>query len=194
MHVTQTYPVLDTVMRGTAYGWISPEDESNPYTGCTPLAVAVPNFNCISELVLRHPMVTLQITGFVEGFLECYAPDSEFAPEYCLTPPWFGNPDMDPEPNAEVVGTVVTARLVTNAHTGNQFWHVVLDTVGGTIDLVVDQESVMDGPPSLGQRARAKCWLSAHVVSEMPRVAVLPKPESTFRARREARRRNSSEA
>ena len=193
-YITQSYPVVDSNLRGTIYAWLTPEDETNPYTGRTPLAAAVPMFNCISEVALRFPLVTLQITGFVEGFLECFDPSSEFAPEATLEPPWFGNPEMQPEPNAVIAGTIVTANLLTNPETEKEFWHVLVDTMGGTVDLVADPAAVVDGPPKMGQRCRASCWISAQIVSELPRELAYPRKGSAFRHRRLSRRQHKSEA
>jgi hypothetical protein len=67
-------------------------------------------------------------------------PSRSFIPSGLFSPD--GQPVVPPEPHALIAGHVVSAEERRNAITGASFWWVLLDTVGGTFDAVLDADLV----------------------------------------------------
>ncbi len=195
MHVTQTFLSGGTPLHGCLYGWLNPSDENNPYSGDYPFAASVPNFDYVAEPLLINPMVTVQIAAFVEKELRCYMSDGAYlsvegrsaTPSDVFKPEW-GPDDPPGNPTAQALcgGRILKVELKTNPTTNLDFWHLVVQTHGGTIDMVADPE-VLRGKPVVGGICQASCWLSASVISELPLPYSAYRPASTFSQKRAAR-------
>ena len=85
-----------------------------------------------------------------------------FIPSGLISP---GGDRVDPpEPHALIAGHVVEAEQRHNAVTGQPFWWVLVDTVGGTFDVVIDPD-LLSAAPSPGHVLTGWFWLSARLHS-----------------------------
>ena len=87
-------------------------------------------------------------------------PSRSFIPSGLLSPS--GEPVSPPESHALISGHVVEASERRNSVTGEPFWWALLDTVGGTFDVVIDP-SLLDAPVQPGQVLSGWFWLSGRL-------------------------------
>jgi hypothetical protein len=195
--VTQTLVNGESPMHGCLYAWLNPSDEANPYSGETPFAASVPNFDLVGDALLRNPIVALQVTGFVEKELRCFISDGVYhsvegrsaTPVEVFQPEWQSGESGEPTAQALCGGRILQVNTLINPSTNLEFCALHIQTRGGTIDLVADPEAIR-GKPVVGGIAQATCWLSAVVISELDLAVVAQQPESTFRRKREERFRS----
>ena len=83
-----------------------------------------------------------------------------FIPSGLISPA--GEPVTPPEPHALISGHVVEAGERRNAVTGEPFWWALLETVGGTFDVVIDP-SILSAPVRPGNVLSGWFWLSGRL-------------------------------
>ncbi len=93
-------------------------------------------------------------------------PSRSFIPSGLLSPA--GDPIDPPEPHALFVGHVAEAEERRNSVTGNRFWWALVDTLGGTFDVVIDPE-LLPAPPRAGNILSGWFWLSGRINVGPPR-------------------------
>jgi hypothetical protein len=118
--------------------------------------------------------VTLQVAAFAHD-VRCWGSAADFeAAKAAATPdaPRFPLPSLVPAPavgdapppaDATITGRVSSFARLTNSETERVFFHVVVDTVGGTFDVVLDPE-LCEREPVLGGIVEGHFWLSARAV------------------------------
>lgn len=83
-----------------------------------------------------------------------------FIPSGLISPS--GEPVMPPESHALIAGTVIEAAERRNAVTGEPFWWALVDTVGGTFDIVIDP-SLLSNAVRPGNVIAGWFWLSGRL-------------------------------
>jgi hypothetical protein len=83
-----------------------------------------------------------------------------FIPSGIISPS--GEPVTPPESHALIAGQVIEAAERRNAVTGQTFWWALIDTVGGTFDVVIDP-SLLSGPVHAGNVVAGWFWLSGRL-------------------------------
>jgi len=91
-----------------------------------------------------------------------------FIPSGLISPD--GQPVEPPEPHALFVGHVVVAAERRNSVTGTAYWWALVDTLGGTFDVVIDP-ALLPAPPQAGNILSGWFWLSARIRPEAPEAA-----------------------
>jgi len=89
-----------------------------------------------------------------------------FIPSGLISPS--GEPVTPPESHALIAGEVVEAGERRNAVTGQPFWWALVDTVGGTFDVVVDP-ALLTLPIAPGNVISGWFWLSGRLQTAGPR-------------------------
>jgi len=87
----------------------------------------------------------------------CTRRSRSFIPSGLLSPA--GRPVDPPEPHALFIGGVVEAEERRHAVTDAPFWWALVETVGGTFDVVIDPE-LLPTPPRAGNVLSGRFWLS----------------------------------
>lgn len=88
-------------------------------------------------------------------------PSKSFIPSGLISPS--GQPVVPPEPHALISGHVVEAEERHNALTGNAFFWALVDTIGGTYDVVIDP-ALLEHRPSQGNIVSGWFWLSGRLL------------------------------
>ncbi|MGC4082208.1 MAG: hypothetical protein QM736_08915 [Vicinamibacterales bacterium] len=78
-----------------------------------------------------------------------------------------GEPVDPPESHALISGVVVDAARQHNAVTGEPFWWALVDTLGGTFDVVINPE-LLDTPIEPGNVLSGWFWLSGRLRTGQP--------------------------
>ena len=86
-----------------------------------------------------------------------------FIPSGLISPS--GEPVVPPESHALIAGVVIESEERRNAVTGAPFWWALVDTVGGTYDVVIDP-SLLSGPVRAGNVVTGWFWLSGRIRTE----------------------------
>ena len=85
-----------------------------------------------------------------------------FIPSGLISPS--GEPVTPPESHALIAGEVIEAAERHNAVTGEPFWWALVDTIGGTFDVVIDS-SLVEAPVRPGNIVSGWFWLSGRLHS-----------------------------
>jgi hypothetical protein len=88
-----------------------------------------------------------------------------FIPSGIISPS--GEPVTPPESHALIAGEVIEASERRNAVTGQPFWWALVDTIGGTFDVVIDP-SLLSSPVRQGNVIAGWFWLSGRLRNATP--------------------------
>lgn len=161
-----------TPLDGTFLAWANPPADGS-VGGDVPFA-----FDCPDAATIAGPLpalVTLQVAAFaqqvtVHADRAAFAADQaaqglsfdvhSFIPSGLITPS--GEPVVPPESHALFTGVVIEAAERQNAVTGDLYSWALVETVGGTIDVVIDM-TLLGAPVRAGNVISGWFWLSARV-------------------------------
>jgi len=168
-----------TPLDGTFLAWANPP--AGAVTGGDyPFAFDCPDAATHVELPLPAT-VTAQVAAFAQQMslyesAGAYAssraaegvssPSRSFIPSGLISPD--GEPRNPPEPHALIAGHVLEASVRVNAVSGMPYWWALVDTVGGTFDVVIDPE-LLPEPPRAGNVLAGWFWLSGRLLTGTPR-------------------------
>jgi hypothetical protein len=162
-----------TPLDGTFLAWANPPAGSET-GGDYPLAFDCPDAATHASLVLPATL-TAQIAAFAQQLTvheseAAYGRASSaqglsfgsrsFIPSGLISPS--GEPVSPPESHALISGHVIEAAEIRNAVTGEPFWWALVDTVGGTFDVVIDP-SLVERPVRPGNVLSGWFWLSGRL-------------------------------
>lgn len=173
-----------TPLDGTFLGWANPPDGAAG-GGDYPLAFDCPDAAAHAGMALPTTAV-VQIAAFAQQ-VSVYASDDEyeaarvaqglafasksFIPSGLFSPA--GEPVKPPEPHALFVGHVLEAEERRNAVTGKLFWWVLVETLGGSFDVVIDPD-LLPSLPDAGNVLSGWFWLSGRLrLPDKPRTGWL---------------------
>ena len=162
-----------TPLDGTFLCWANPPAGSAA-GGDYPFAFDCPDAATHRELAL--PVVTVaQVAAFAQQVSVFESPDAydasqaaqglafasqSFIPSGLLSPA--GEPINPPEPHALFVGHVLEAEDRENSVTGKPFWWALVETLGGTFDVVIDPDLLPESPRA-GNVVSGWFWLSGRL-------------------------------
>jgi hypothetical protein len=133
-----------------------------------PLVVDAPDFDIVAEELQPPQVVTMQIAGFAHE-IECFEDEVAFAaveralaPRAFIPSGLFGVDADGARAEALLTGTVLQTSLLRNPDTGTAFQALVVETLGGTLDVVAPPESLL-APPARGWVIRGHFWLSGRL-------------------------------
>lgn len=184
--VVEMVPYDEEQLTGALYGWSSPLSVEDPETGYYPFSVDLRDFSThLHAWRILPRMVTLQIAAFAQ---EAWCFDDEqsylqsdhsiltetedeetgelvtlrLAPQSML-PINEGASDNVAGNYALLTGRIVELHRLQNPHTGKNFLAMLVDTYGGSVDVVALEDDV-EGTPHTGGTIKAYAWLSAQVI------------------------------
>lgn len=162
-----------TPLDGTFLGWANPP-AGGTEGGDYPFAFDCPDA-AIHEALELPAVLDAQIAAFAQQITvhaaeQAYAAEQaaqglpfgsrSFIPSGLISPS--GEPVVPPEPHALIAGVVIEAEERRNAVTGAPFWWALVDTIGGTYDVVIDP-SLLSGPVHAGNVVAGWFWLSGRI-------------------------------
>ncbi|MBX9787722.1 MAG: hypothetical protein K2Y37_02310 [Pirellulales bacterium] len=163
---------------GAIYGWAEPKplSEAGQSPGMYPLQVNLPDFSVTAAALPMPSVVTMQIAAFAHQLLT-FASDDEFAqpsnplsklateafiPSGLFRPD--GQPVNPPRSEAMLTGHVLAASLLKNPVTQIEFYHLHIQSLSGTFDVVVAPKLVTGTAPVVGGVVAGTFWLSGRIV------------------------------
>ena len=167
-----------TPLDGAFLAWANPP-AGEATGGDYPFAFDCPD--AARHLDLQLPaVVTAQVAAFAQrvslyASADAYAssPDAQgargasrsFIPSGLISPA--GEPVIPPESHALIAGHVVEAAPRVNVISGAHYWWALVDTLGGTFDVVIDPQ-LLPEPPRAGEVLSGWFWLSGRLLTAEP--------------------------
>jgi len=166
-----------TPLDGTFLAWANPPAGAAT-GGDYPFAFDSPDAARHLDLALPA-VVTAQVAAFAQQ-VSLYASERAYAaasaadgshtasrsfiPSGLISPA--GEPVIPPESHALIAGHVVEAAPRVNVITGAHYWWALVDTIGGTFDVVIDPK--LADQPRAGNVVSGWFWLSGRLLTEAP--------------------------
>lgn len=166
-----------TPLDGTFLGWANPP--AGAVGGDYPFAFDCPNAAVYADVPLPV-LAVAQVAAFAQQVTVYESADAyqaaqaaqglafaaqSFIPSGLVSPG--GVPVDPPEPHALFVGVVLEAAARQNAITGHPYGWALVETIGGTFDVVIDPELLTDVPRA-GNILSGWFWLSGRLQAEAP--------------------------
>jgi hypothetical protein len=156
-------------LNGSLYGWADPLSENDPESGEYPFAFDVPDFLAIPEFPFPRT-VTIQLAAFPITFY-CYRNAETFDKQqekdlklgFKVAARSFIPLDPTEQAFGIFAGEVKTLANKTNVLTGQPFIWMLVETLGGEVDVVVDPR-LLTAPPTNGNIVAGEFWLSGRLI------------------------------
>ena len=170
----------DTPLEGAFRGWADPMEDS-PESGAYPFVFDVVDYGKYSRIPLPA-IVTAQVAAFAHEItihpnLEAYnasqTGEVKFASQSFIPSGLFlpdGESTAPPRSTAIFTGHVLAAETKTNSLTGAIYYWALVETLGGSFDVVVDPE-LCEGAPVIGGVLTGSFWLCGRLIETTERVA-----------------------
>ncbi len=160
----------DNDLEGAIYAWANPQDDSED-SGDYPFLCDVVNAGAVNEANLPITL-TLNVSAFAHE-LTLFADEQEFKQAQQQQDAIFSSqsfiptglfndeqyPDAPPKPLAYFIGHIVDHKLCRHPLTNNQYYWMLVKTLGGTID-VVSATELIEEPINNGGIISGRFWLS----------------------------------
>jgi hypothetical protein len=163
----------ETALDGAFHGWSAPKNE-DPESGEYPFVIDLPDFYTLPHYIFPTK-VTLQLSAFAQSEFELFKSEEEFSAQQkegikfgsqsFVAIGLFSNKEDNaaPEAFALINGIVVESEKKVNKKTGKEFYWILLQTLGGQIDMVVDP-SLIKFNPIKGTIVTGQFWLSGKII------------------------------
>lgn len=178
----------ESILDGAFHAWADPIDKDDPESGSYPFVFDVPNHKIYNTIVLPQ-ILEIQLTAFAQEF-EYYQSEDAFENEQEGEVKWAaqsfvpsglfnmgeGEDPNPPEAFALFAGIIRETEKKKNILTGQEFYWMLVDTLGGEIDVVADPRYFQDTEPKEGGIVHGQFWLSGYLLTE-------PKPSENSKKR-----------
>ena len=161
-------------IEGAYHAWAEPAEENKPDSGIYPFVFDVPGFNA-TETIEMPRNVEIQLAAFaqqlfyydsVEEFEQNQEGEPKFAVQSFIPSGLFfaeGEGSDTPEAQAMFAGIVLECERRTNQLVGSDFYWLLVDTLGGEVDLVADP-LFFDSEPKVNGVVKGSFWLSGRLI------------------------------
>lgn len=164
-------PPLD----GAFHAWADPERDARD-SGLFPFELDVPDGTLHRKLKLPS-IVDAQIAAFAHEITAYDSPDAYYAApadadvgyasqSFVPFMVFFvdGGTQQPPEAEARISGHVLESALLQNSMSGLSYYWALVETIGGTFDVVIDRSLLQTAPP-IGGVLSGTFWLSGRFTS-----------------------------
>lgn len=170
-HVVE-YPQISLERKIVA--WSNPEEGTENQKGLYMLCFDLPEYGPTIQYPDTPRDTIVQLAAFADECV-CFATESEFqenqstelklASEAFIPVGLFVEEGGDPGPHAIFTGKILEVEECINSWTDEPFYHLLVQTVGGTLDVVV-APPLLIGTPTVGGYVQVTCWLSGLLLEE----------------------------
>jgi len=177
--VLSPYSELD----GAFYCRVSPSEENDPDSDACPFAFDTPDFRTLGKLTFPKTL-EIQLAAFAGEDLKIYESEDDFfasqtteikfasrsfIPSGLFTVEDAQSSEEEPFEAAGIfAGTILEWEKRQNTFTGENFYWFLVDTVGGTADVVADVK-LIDRQPAINGVLQGFFWLSGNLI--YPRIS-----------------------
>ena len=175
--ITAEVKGVESELDGGLHAWANPTEVNDPESGMYPFIFDVPDFLTIGKLELPQS-IDIQLSAFAQE-LECYSSEEEYDKNQLEEPKWAsqsfmpsglfspdeGEDPSPPEAYGIFTGIIREHEIKTNELTGSNYYWLLVDTLGGEIDVVADAKLFKIKPVENGV-ITGQFWLSGQLASE----------------------------
>jgi hypothetical protein len=171
--ITRQIEGEDSELDGMFHAWANPAELTEPESGEYPFVFNVPDMKVLDEM--DYPQnVEIQLTAFAYD-LEFYPNEDDyygsqdeelqFAVESFMPIGLFDEDENGeaPEPFAVFSGVVQQSEVRTNEMTGEKFYWMLVDTLGGEVDVVASTD-LCESLPNPLSIIQGQFWLSGRIL------------------------------
>lgn len=177
--LTESYLRPESELDGAFYCWADPQNENEPESGACPFVFDVPNFKTIEQI--NYPKTfEIQLSAFAQE-IDFYDDEQSFSDKQnpigegekelkfasqSFIPSGLFNEDGNSTPQATgfFAGTIKEWKLLTNKETNERFNWLLVETLGGEVDIISDLK-LNNNPPKIGGIAQGVFWLSGKLLN-----------------------------
>ncbi|HQU82092.1 MAG TPA: hypothetical protein PKY59_03155 [Pyrinomonadaceae bacterium] len=162
---------------GGFHAWANPQDETAD-SGDYPFVFNVPDFRAVH--IHEFPKtIELQLTAFASNDFQIFASEGEFyanqtdelkfaSKSFIPSGLFSGNENQETDlslihPIGIFAGEIKSFELKTNSLTNNDFYHFLVETLGGEVDVVADL-GLIQKTPAIGGILKGQFWLSGKIL------------------------------
>jgi hypothetical protein len=176
--LTRSYSEAESELDGAFYCWADPQNENNPESGVYPFVFDVPNFKTIGQI--SYPKnFEIQLSAFAQEiafyddeqtFLDKQNSggvgenDLKFASQSFIPS---GLLSEDENNTAQAIGffagIIKECKQLTNFETKGNFNWLLVETLGGEVDIISDP-ALTNNQPKVGGVAQGTFWLSGRLI------------------------------
>lgn len=162
----------DTELDAAFYGWANPSDK-NFEKGDYPFVFDLPDFQTYSDLNMPE-VLEIQVAAFAhelsiyessEAFENSQDTEPKFASKSFIPSGLFTTNGQNNTSQAYAIfsGHILEVEKKTNKQSGASFYSILVDTLGGLYDVVVDPTLIAQ-PPTVGNIVSGTFWLSGRLL------------------------------
>lgn len=171
------YPTQSPTTEVFYYAWADPTEENKPKTGLYPFVFNAADFktNTVMEQIVLPQNMQIQLAAFAQKMN--YYPtkqdfDSSQNTNVLLDSRLFipiglyadkGAEITNPQPLGMIIGVVKEWQKLQNELTQQSFYWLLIDTHGGTVDMLADT-TLLPNDPQIDSIIEAQCWLSGQII------------------------------
>jgi len=171
--ITKEIEGEESELDGMFYAWANPKEPTEPESGDYPFVFNVPDMKVLDEMDYPQ-LVEIQLTAFASD-LQFYPNEDDyygsqdeelqFAVESFMPIGLFDNDEEGevPEPFAVFSGVVQQSEVRTNEMTGEKFYWMLVDTLGGEVDVVASTD-LCERLPNPLSIIQGQFWLSGRIL------------------------------
>ncbi|NLR64322.1 hypothetical protein HGH92_08395 [Chitinophaga varians] len=174
--LTATVERPENPLDGGFYAWAAPSEKQNPQSGLYPFVFDVPDFR-IPEPFSFPADVEIQLTAFAQdvqryeneaAFDAAQTKEPKFSVQSFIPSGLFSSSEEDkpatPEAFGFFTGVIKQVEARQNTLTQQIFYVLLVDTLGGEIDVVADA-GFFEKAPVVNEIIQVECWLSGQVIN-----------------------------
>ncbi len=175
--IVTTINKQESILDGAFYSWADPE-EDDLKSGSYPFVFDVPDHKNYSDIELPQAL-EIQLSAFAQEF-EYYESEDVFEEEQegemkwasqSFVPSGLFNPGDEKDPDSPeafglFAGVIRKAEKRKNFFTNQEFYWMLVDTLGGEIDVTADLRYFKNSIPSIGGVVHGQFWLSGCLLTE----------------------------
>jgi hypothetical protein len=178
--LTQAIERDSSPLDGGFHAWANPSGEASEISGEYPFVFDLPDFQ-LNEISSFPHVCDIQLTAFASNDFQIFETEEvyynsagdepqmaskSFIPSGLFLPDEQGTPIEPPRPIGIFAGEIKEFKLKTNELSGEKFYHFLVETLGGEIDVVADVKLIKD-EPRIGGIVSGQFWLSGKVINSL---------------------------
>jgi hypothetical protein len=167
----------ESELDGAFHSWADPTEKDNAESGAYPFVFDVPNHNSLGNVLLPQN-IEIQLSAFAQEF-DYYETEADFEKGQEGEPKWASqsfvpsglfSPDDKTDPNPPealglFAGIIKQTAKKKNVLTQQEFQWMLVDTLGGEVDVLADLR-FFNTEPKVGGVVHGQFWLSGKLLSD----------------------------
>ncbi len=179
--LTNTVERTESELDGAFHCWADPSEQNNPDSGAYPFVFDLPDFKTIGHIDFPKNF-DIQLTAFAQE-LSIYDNEKDYEESQTSEPKWatqsfvpsglfsFGEGENDPNPPQATgifTGIIKQFAKKKNELTNEEFYWLLVDTLGGEVDVVADVR-YFEKDPAVNGIVQGQFWLSGKIINSPKR-------------------------